>query len=106
MNITKEILESKGFVLTDYMGMKSYAKKIAAGTHIRFGGQFNGACELCLPDGNDGEITLVPSVESWEDVEALERLFKRAWIDTGHTLTANFDDEDEIAEGSEGREGA
>jgi hypothetical protein len=89
MELTKESVEARGFAEGEYMGGKAYIRPIAQDTVLRFGGQFNGALELELPDGNDGFIILVPKVESWDDVEALARMFAGIWIDTGHTLSSN-----------------
>ena len=92
MRINKEELESRGFEVQSYLAGKAWVKRIAPNTVLRFGGQFNGALELELPDGNEGFIILVPDIESWADVETLARIFARTWIDTGHTLTSNFDE--------------
>lgn len=97
MNITKDEIEKHGFTLKKESGLQWYERKFAAGTSFRFGFQFNGALELVFPDGNDGEIILTPNAETWEDLDIMERLFKQTWIDTGHTLTANWEDPEEAA---------
>lgn len=95
MKITKEEVESRGFVATnDAVFDLVYEKKIADQTVLRFGGQFNGSLELELPDGNDGVIILAPNIGSWDDISALERMFSACWIDTGHTTYNNFGDSD------------
>jgi hypothetical protein len=95
MEITKSDLEQRGFIYKEESGLKWYEKQIARKTYFRFGYQFNGACELVFPDGNDGEITLVPNFDSWEDLDTMARLFTNIWIDCGHTLTTNAEDEGE-----------